>query len=220
MELKKTKADLEEELKDQIYFLRESARIFDEGNIREAKRLATYLYILLHDGSGRTKSLLRQLGIRGSLSFVSTALKTAPNGEMNGVWVGVAPPLTCVQMSADGTKFLPHCIAQSGAMPSWSRVLPFGKWWDEAVSSEGRRPLSRKGLIWTVRSQDGGAHVDGSLKSESYVELITDPLPIKPEFAVSFEENNGTALSPANPHWASVRQIAWEVDNTLKDYGL
>jgi len=119
-------------------------------------------------------------------------------------------------MSREGSVFVPNCQSAPDKLPSWSRQLSFAKWWDEPVSNAGKRQLSRKGLIWIVRSRDGGAHVDGSLNSDEYVELIHDPL--LP--GTSVHHGDGTAYTPANSHWASVRQIAWELDYAIKQFGL
>ena len=54
--------DLRSQLKDQILFLRNSAKAYDEGDISEAKRIATVIRILIHD-KGNSTSLLTQLSL-------------------------------------------------------------------------------------------------------------------------------------------------------------
>jgi len=58
--------DLELQLKEQVGFLRTSARLYDEGDRTEAKRLANALRILLYD-QGKSQSLLGQPGMRSGL---------------------------------------------------------------------------------------------------------------------------------------------------------
>jgi hypothetical protein len=207
MERNKSDADLHVELEDQLAFLRKSAQAYDDGELREAKRLATNLYILLHEGP-QNKSLLRKLRIRSRLPLVSTALKIKQDGH--GEVFGFAPPLTCLLMGEREATFVPHCKL-STELPPWSRAVGFKDWWDESISQIGNRELSRKGLVFLVRSQDGGSHVDHKRKGESYIEFIEAPA----SPGVSFNLADGSS-APSNPHLASIRQIAWELDHALK----
>lgn len=215
MQREKSESEIADELQDQIHFLRKSAEEYDSGEIREAKRLAATLYILLHDGP-QNKSLLKSARIRSKMNFLSTAMIGPPDGSTGGVWISAAPPLCMVQMSASDANFIPHCSNRSDPPPQWARALSFSNWWSESVASAGRRDLSRKGLVFLVRSQDGGGHVDRKRKGESYLDFLDQPA----GDGVTFHRSTGEEFVPGNPHLASIRQIAWEVDHALSNFGL
>src|SRR3990172_6529 len=64
--------ELSQQLLDQIAFIRASCDLFDNGNEREGKRIATAVRILVHD-TKNSHSLLMQLGYKTGLVFVSRA---------------------------------------------------------------------------------------------------------------------------------------------------
>ena len=63
-EVKQSKVDLEDHLREQISFLRASADSYDSGFKGEAKRLAVIIRVLLHD-THKSTSLMTLLGIKG-----------------------------------------------------------------------------------------------------------------------------------------------------------
>jgi hypothetical protein len=79
-----------------------------------------------------------------------------------------------------------------------------GKWYSEAVFFTGNgKALSRKNLIFSLRNQMGGSHVDPTIKDEGNV---TDDI-------APFAAMSGGAVP--NGHFATMRQIAWELDASL-----
>jgi hypothetical protein len=56
IKVKQTEEELKSHLKEQISFLRNSAKSYDEGQISEAKRMAGQIRILLHDSENSKKS--------------------------------------------------------------------------------------------------------------------------------------------------------------------
>jgi hypothetical protein len=74
-----TQDELERLLKEQLQFLRTSARLYDEGEHSEAKRLAVSIRVLVHD-TKKSKSLLGQLGLK-SLDFLDTAIPPIAGSE-------------------------------------------------------------------------------------------------------------------------------------------
>jgi hypothetical protein len=65
-----------------------SCKSYDEGNRWEALRLATAVYIIVHDGGRNSKSILTQLGLRGSLRFVGSGIPCIPGkGRVHGATV-------------------------------------------------------------------------------------------------------------------------------------
>jgi septal ring factor EnvC (AmiA/AmiB activator) len=83
--------DLERRLATQLEYIDSSAKLFDEGRVSEAVRLAGQLRVLGRDG--QHPSLLNLLGLKDSLKFVGTAIDraklTAAHTELLG-----RPPLS------------------------------------------------------------------------------------------------------------------------------
>lgn len=198
----KSHSELQTELQEQIAALRLSAESFDAGRLWEAKRLAATVHILLHDGGRKTVSLATQLGIRDRTDFLSSG---PPINERNLL---TEMPLAFSRISTEGATYLP-LLNNSPVPPRW---LSFSRWWDEAVlRDKDRRSLSRKNLIFSLRDQDGGAHADAALSDEAYA---------------SISRRNGAAwkfVAPGQPpvdvepgpHLATMRQIAWEVEQVF-----
>ena len=198
----KSRAELKMELEEQLAALRLSCESFDAGRLWEAKRLAATVHILLHDGGRRTVSLLTQLGLRDRTRFLASG---PPINERNLL---AEMPLVIMKLATDGASYLP-VLNDSPMPPRW---LPFSRWWDEAVlRDQDRRSLSRKNLVFSLRDQDGGAHADATLSDEAYA---------------SISRRNGAGwmfaapgqspidLNPG-PHLATMRQIAWEVEQVF-----
>jgi len=59
--IQRTLAELQDQLEDQLYFLEVSALAYDQGQDREAKRLATALRVLVYD-TDRPSRKSRRLG--------------------------------------------------------------------------------------------------------------------------------------------------------------
>src|SRR5205807_1788271 len=118
-------------LAEQLSFLEASADAFDLGRDHEAKRLAATIRLLVHD-TGRSSSLLRQLGRKGGM-FLDSAFDWLP--ESIGSHTGLA------QLAGD--KWI--APLDEAFVFRW---VPFESWWDKTVfvDSEGNH-LSRKQLL-------------------------------------------------------------------------
>lgn len=208
-----------EHLYDQMAFLRRSASEYDRGEFNEAKRLATTLRVLLHD-SPTSHSLLKQLGLKNKLRFLDTAGNVAPNtferllGGHFRATIGIATPLAPMAWGPWGWRF----IARLDDHQTQLRSLRFHKWWDNfVVSIPPDTRLSRRDLVLWVANQDGGAHIDPSLKArfagvarQQFIRGSNDkPLAIA---TIERPERKG----PANPALPMVRQITYEVTKTLE----
>lgn len=207
--------ELREELSEQAEALRSSAAAYDAGKLWEAKRLATTSYILLHDGGQKSRSLLGQLGLRGPM------LSTADHA------CGLLPLATVtvdVVAGRGGMTWVPRLDENSAVR----QMLPFKKWYKEPVFESGSLRLTRQNLIFTFRHQAGGAHVDKAITDDAFQWLRRDsPIHIKteptasedeypPELRGMFAEYDGPV---PNGHFATMRQIAWELDQKLISLG-
>lgn len=215
---KRSREELEASLTRQLANMRRSAEAYDRGALEEAERLAVTAYVLLHDGNNRSKSLLGQLGLKDQLRFVSSATKPPPGAELLGL------PLCGIDAGQEGsTYFAP--LGDITWITGKPGHLPFSKWWSEVVYTTVRGiELTRKNLVFALRTFDGG-HVDGSLRDEAYHWLATQADPrvtVAPSGGVNISLNGpvgGQAPVP-NGHWATMRQIAWELDKALIEIGL
>jgi hypothetical protein len=213
---RKTRSELEAELAEQLEALRDSASAYDSGKFWEAKRLAAVAYILLYDG-GQT-ALLDQLGLKSAMLFTST----------------VAPP--------DSRPILPLAIIQGSIqdgkvsyvpfLDEWStsrRELKWSKWMSETVYELGSgKKLSRKNLIYLLRNKMGGGHVDGAIENEALNWLKSGAHEIRADGP--WRDANGNPVDNVpfpdqysgripNGHWATMRQIAWELDYSFRRHG-
>jgi hypothetical protein len=220
----KTQADLSKELDEQLNALRTSCVNYDQGQLWEAKRLATIAYILLHDSvKGKSRSLLTQLNIRSGLKIPTSIRESIPDRTRLS-WNSRAGLIT-VHVSGEGAAFSPK-LGRDGPYKEPS----VHAWYDEVVSRAlDNASVTRKNLIHYLRSQDGGAHVDPHLNDPSYYEWKTSGDP-----ALRFEGGTlygplvdlrtGKTVAPPYPNSgqpvpnavpAAMRQIAWEIDQAL-----
>jgi hypothetical protein len=196
-DIQRTLAELQGELEDQLYFLEASALAYDQGQDREAKRLATTLRVLVHD-TGSSRSLLTQLNMKSQPFYDSALDYNADN------WAAHAG-LTCVALDPHGSspKILP-CLDSSAEKASW---VKFDLWWNKIVVVDlERHSFSRRHLVLTLANKEGGAHVDPGIPEMYY--LLTR--------GNSLGWTNGHNVPVLGIALASVRQIAHEALKTLR----
>jgi hypothetical protein len=217
MSRKRTPEEVIEALIVQRRALAASCTAYDSGHKWEALRLATVVYILVSDGRNQ-RSLLTQLGLKGSLKFISSNRV----GSMNEVLANVFPHAKRPTNMLEETSLVKIAMgpARVAYMPLYDAV-PFGKrvtfeeWWEgELIFTDGPQnniTLTRKQLVAALRNQEGGAHFDPELTNPSYVEFVHGDRP-----------TGGPASQPletlTDRELASMRQIAWEVTRTLDEH--
>lgn len=192
----------------QMEALKASSQSYDSGNKWEAARLANCVFILLHDSSTRSRSLFSQLGIRGSTRFVSYAFPHNPNNLLR------SENLVGMQISSDGTsEYIP--LFQLTLPSAQRKELQFHNWWEDEIIfyDPDTLFLNRRRLVWALRNQDGGAHVDESITDPAYVRIS------KGTKGGWFSRVNGIDRPLLGAHLAAMRQIAWEVQETVSALG-
>jgi hypothetical protein len=186
-------------LREQLGFIRLSSRAYDEGVEAEAKRLATAIRVVVHDG--RTSvSLLTQLELKRSLRYVDTAEPINPRSLL--------PTAGLVTMRGEGGRvaWVAPLERLSGARQNPPK--PFEHWWSKPVSKAvDGRSYTRADYVLTVANKEGGAHVDPTLDAAWVALTRSDNFGWEPS---SGEEPMG------NVGLASVRQIAYEVETTIR----
>jgi len=194
-----------ENLAESTQFLISSASSFDRDYEAEAKRLAVTLRVLLHD-TPQSHSLLGLLGVKDQVRFTNTAAEIEPDN--------VLPTLGLVMtLPVHGS---PRYVAPLGNLPPPSIRPPaeFALWWNNDVTKDkGRNLWSRKSFVLALANREGGAHVDPSL-NDKYEALV------RRNGLAWLTNNSDGSLRPleGSPAAASVRQITYEVLDTLQRY--
>lgn len=223
-EHKKTREELEEALHRQIKRLRRAAAIYDEDNYEEAETLANVACTLLNESRG-SQSLLGQLGIKSQLRFHDSTASAFKKPEVPGEKWNLGLPLCKLRVYGDRAEYRAPLDQREGSAAPGD--LLFQEWWEQKVYMPfPEMQLSRRELAWTLRSQDGGTHVDDHIKNEAYLWLSTVA-----DARACFLPGQGAVMAIGagpppegrpieNGHWATMRQIAWELDKALTEYGL
>ncbi len=217
---RQTDSELMEHLYEQMGFLRRSAEDYDAGDFSEAKRLATNLRVLLHDAK-KSKSLLAQLGLKKELRFIDTAgpigrdsFEFLPGGRFRAS-IGIAVPLAPIAWGSwKGFLF----IARLDDHRTNFNSLPFHTWWTSpVVAIPPKFRLSRRDLVLGVANQDGGAHVDETLR-EQFAGIARQRFIVgsrKKPLSIAIIQNP-ELKGPPNPSLPMIRQIAYELTKTLE----
>ncbi|KWC93789.1 hypothetical protein WL57_03835 [Burkholderia cepacia] len=202
----RSKDDLLVALSEQIELLKLGCKNFDLGDEIEAKNIAVRLRVLLHQ-TKQSHALLDQLRLRNGY-FVNTAHRLRPENSASDF------ALTSVRFdSMSGAKYVPLLASRVGSVRPSKRV--FSDWWSIPVIKDQRgNKFCRRDLVLAVSNQDGGAHIDPTI-DEAYRRLTREN-----SLLMFFSTGPGTAHAMGNPVLASIRQIAFEVDETLRTKAL
>ncbi len=209
---KRPRQELVDHLKRQMKALDASAANYDAGEDWEAERLANAVFNLVYDG-GKISSVLSQLEVKDSLRFVSSG------GVATGH--GLPPPdiafpaLVIFEGGPGGRGFKPQLGdgPRLGAGPPNYPTLPFKDWWENQLIYQEKATghLNRMRLVLALRHKDGGGHI-GALTDGIYIHL-------KKGAGWQIGCEDGSVEPVSNIVAALMRQVAWEVKETLKQLG-
>jgi hypothetical protein len=199
----RTRAEIQAALQDQLKMIAASCGAYDKGEKWEAPRLASSVYVVVHDRGKRDRSLLTQLGLKDQLRFVSSGHPSNPRNVL------AESPLIITRVWSDGrAEYLPRLDGS----PKRLRALSFSEWWEnELIYRRGQYQMTRKNLAFSLRSREGGAHFDPELTDPAYIHMAREHATTP---AVTDLAGNTKAVLGAEQ--ASMRQIAWELMQTLK----
>jgi hypothetical protein len=177
------------------------AKMYDDGEPLAALGLAVSVYLIVHDPSKHDKSLLTQLGLKDKIQFIASAPPTRPGNLARDV------PMVGQRMQRIGHEIVGSYIPFLGSGPYQHRPLQFSRWWkDEEIFRDGNAHMNRQKLVFTLRSQEGGTHLDKD-QLNPYFEKMSKEGISTPIVAVS-----GQADQPLlNLEYAIMRQITWEL---------
>jgi hypothetical protein len=174
---------------DQLDFIRSSAKLYDEGNENEARRIAVHLRILFHETSS-SHSLIKQTGLINNIFLWSSGDLYTPSNLLPS-WV-----LLGIMIKEQGFYYKPN--------GGYGRTffMKYEDWWNEIIFDDKKNVFTRKDIVCFVANQDGGAHVDKMLDG-NYAELVKHN-------SLGWTDLRGNP-SINNPAYAAIRQIAEEV---------
>jgi len=206
--------DFRQQLRRQITFLENSCQAYDQGGVEEAVRIAVALRVIFHDSQNST-SLLAHLGKKMSITLLSTADPfiedpVAPNLYL----VQLVASLNLINQNRDA-EFRCNCLPRLGGTARKDQI-PFQRWWKKEHVIKHKQPattLTRRDLVLAAANRDGGAHVDKTLDpTYDYVRLgsgLEIEIHLNPRFGLPPQK-----AAFENIHFASLRQIAFEVLNS------
>lgn len=181
-----------------------SCRAYDQGFLGEAVRLAACLHIALYDG-GQNKSALDQLGGKDKITFRNSAVAMIPGNLLSEM------PMVQTILGGDPQKSY-QPIYDQGPF-GWIDRKPFHDWWNQPVLKTRQGNLLTRGdLIRLMRDQDGGAHLDHKL-DETYADLT-----LNNGMGWTIVADGQATDVTYGPEYATMRQIAHEFLETMKDY--
>jgi hypothetical protein len=190
-----------EKLHQQLRWLERSAREYDQGDVSEAIQMAIRFRVLFHD-KGRQTSVMTHLGMKSTLRLLSTA---APLRPSSGGFALISLNILLEPQRFDYTPKLASSARKS--------LVPFTRWWAGECIFERPRPgveIVRRDLILWAAEKDGGAHVDAELTPE-YRHLENGA-----GVSINLNPDLGEPSTETfkNAHFASLRQMAYEVLNS------
>ena len=195
-------------LRDQIYFMIDSAISYDNGFEGEAKRLAATIRILVHD-TGSCSALLTQLK-KMSILFYDSSSFFDPNNPLT------SSCLILKGFTNDGSGELKsNYVAPLDSLPPTrdkDKLVSFDRWWHRTVifRDKSRNLFARRDIVLPFADKEGGAHIDPKL-NQAYANLTKFNSLAWKVYTAGEERDFGNPVPP------TVRQIAHEIIKTIRD---
>jgi len=210
--MKRSQSELKLKLKEQMDFLRSSCKAFDLGSESEAKRIATSIRVLVHD-TNRSNSLLAQLGHKDKLRYFDSSLPIDPQlvdpRKREYVFQGL-PGLVGIRVASMQAKFIAPLTVRDGA----EGPVAFQDWWEKkCIPGDDGKRYSRKQLVLWMTNKEGGAHIDRDINA-AYRDLNSSSL------GMSFSVGGVIKGFSNSSVDASIRQVGWEILETLRSMEL
>lgn len=210
----RTPAETEQIGRDCLAYLQHLCEDYDKGNTFAVVLIAVVLRTLLKT-KGSTISVLEQLGLH-TMPFVDSSL---PQGSFSFWHLGdnVCNHTFLVQDVYGGLLSKHVTNGEKGLNLDYRPLLganrrvsekPFEEWYKAIVFKNEKFQLSREYCVNKVADKDGGAHLDKNVP-ETYA-CFREPA------ALQTIIDGQVAVFNQNPVYVSIRQIAWEVLESVK----
>lgn len=213
----RTRAELVSTLDNVVYRMKSAGERFDQGKLLEAKALAVQIRALLHD-TEKSHALINELGLQRDLTWVDTA------GVVDPKSTSAAACLTLMKIrSGRGSHatYVPKLelyppapirTRDGGRIDRGSRI-PFDHWWTNPVVKDcDGLMFSRRQLVLAMARH--GSEDDDVQTVAAYDSLIASQ---SLGWVVSGENDWAPTSLESNPVMASVRQISYEVLQSIKE---
>lgn len=217
----KTQEELERRLQEQLRLLEDYCAQYDVGRTEYVYPMSTTLRVLLKD-TRNSNSLLKQLGKKESLQFVDSAHHVKNGfccwevGDVcnttvidGAVYAGLAAKRLRGEKDRLVTELKPLCRYSNAPRP---KSKSFDDWYNDEVLDDGHLKMTRKQVIENIAEKEGGCHIDPDSTDEQLAFQ-------KPE-ALRVQINRMIVEFKPAPVYVSLRQIAWEVMQTLNYRGV
>ena len=219
----RTHAETEQIGRDCLVYLQHLCEDYDKGNTFAIVLVAVLLRTLLKTKRRKkeessTISVFEQLGLH-TMPFVDTS---TPKGVtsfwhlggniwnhtflMQNVYGGLLIKKVTNKDNGLNLDFLPLLGANKN-----SKTLPFEEWYQGVVFESKEYSFTRENCIEYVADKDGGAHLDRNIPMDYYT--------FRQPTALHVLIDGQLAVFNQNPVYVSVRQIAWEVLESVKIIG-
>ncbi len=120
-------------------------------------------------------------------------------------------------LDEDGAE---HCGPSLAESPR-GRWAGFQDWWEGVVfHNVNGFNLTRKMLVTVIRNQDGGSHVDPEIRSASYDRFVRVGDHTEYFFGDRSRPVTIKNRGHGNVHLKTMRQVAWELEHSLRQYGV
>jgi len=171
--------------------------------------ISTSIRVLVHD-TKHSISLLTHLG-KKEVNYFSTNLKD----ENESVHLGIVRRINVGVKDGVGgeAKYWPLCDERYFGKPEENKELKFSDWWEgERVFRSSKHFLTRKDIVLSVANKDGGAHFDSEVE-EKYDAFRHAWSGGSSLVGITSGIKRGYDNIPVYP---AIRQIAYELDTTIK----
>lgn len=186
---------------NQLLTLRDSCSLFDNGGDYQFINMAVSLRALCHDGT--SVSLLNNIREKGR-TFPSSVHR-----NFHDLANAASDHFVVAQVASSTPRILPRL--ELG--PAEMKQKKFKSWWQETIiTDQGKRALSRRGVVLAVSNNDGGAHF-----STDVDELYDDLARCNGQGLFAMEAGSWRTFGLA-PIQATIRQIAHEVLLGMNDW--
>lgn len=181
----------------QLQAIRDSTRLFDEGCVGEAARLANAVFILIGRGAKHHRSIFDSAGQQELRLFRSSIPTMGAKG---------AALIACRIEKVEAETWEAALIHRGRCALDEGRDLSFKDWWSEEVISTDRLSLYRGKVVRILRDKNGGAHFDPVISDE------TDAAAILGEVG-AYTIKNSDGIETLVPHALehTMRQIVEEM---------
>lgn len=211
------RAELLTMLDELISHMKAASERFDQGDMVEARRLAGHIRTLVHP-TGESPALIDQLGLHENLTWVDTAGVANPKTPFSTACL----TLMMIRTGSRGRgEYVPKLgmyppapirTRNGGQIERGSRI-PFDHWWTNPVVKDAAGiGYSRKQLVLALANHEGAAQLDPEVKA-AYDSLIDSR---SLGWVVSGETASAAGAFERNPVMASVRQIGYEVIQSIR----